>query len=172
MEQKFTCSKLALKKARICFWFYIVGALLIAALFFLPFIFGKNNRIDWLAVIYLLIEIYLAYSAYRAYCVIRALRNSFCELNNEIVSGISIIDPYQKGIPFQIEKTQITGIEEKAVVSVKKEELSYSPRLHRPQFSSPYIYRYPSVVIRTKDNVNYTLFGIELTDEIKKKLTY
>lgn len=172
MEQKFTCSKLALKKEWSFVLIFVIGFLLVAALFFLPILIGKNHKISWVSAIYLLIEIYLAYLAYRSYRVIRALHDSFCELKGETVSGISIIDPYQKGIPFQIEKNQIKGIEEKSVVFVKKEELSYSPRLHRAPFSSPYTHGYPSVVIRTKDNVSYTLFGIELSDEIRKTLTY
>lgn len=170
MEKQFLCSKDALKKARIAFCFYAAAIPVIAVLFLLPFFLGLQNKIEWHVVIYALLSVFFVYQGYRAYCVLRALRRSCCRIDGESVSGISIKDPYQKGTPFQISANEITGIEETIVATERKETVGYAPRtLHRPPFESPSQHGYRSTVIETKDAA-YTLFGIELTEELKKTL--
>ena len=168
MEKSFTCSKESLIKARINCWFSVAGILFVAFLFSLPFILGKMNSIDWISVIYLIIEVYFLYKSYRAYRVIRSLRKSICRIEEEFVSGISIPDPLKKGIEFRVSRNDITSIDEKYII-VKTENLLFDRSLHRPPASTGPRDGYRSALIYTKDE-KYVLFGIELTEELKKSL--
>ena len=168
MEKSFTCSKESLIKARINFWFSVAGILFIAFLFSLPFILGKLNSIDWISVIYLIIEIYFLYKTYRAYRVIRSLRKSICLIEEECISGFSIPDPLKKGIEFRVSRNDVTSIDEK-YITVKTQNLLFDSSLHRPPASTGPRDGYRSTFVYTKDE-KYVLFGIELTEELKKAL--
>ena len=169
MEQQFNCSKDALKKARVTFWFYATGILVVVALFLLSYLLIGPGRIEWTAIIYVLIVLLFAYLGYRAYCVLRAIRQSFCRINGETVSGISTPDPYQKGSAFQISKEEIIMIEDGIVPAERKDDIPHGRSLHQPPSTSAAAYGYRSTVIRTKDTA-FTLLAIEPTDELKTAL--
>ena len=169
MEKQFICSKNVLKKARVTFWFYAACISVIAILFLLPILLNAVNRIEWVAIIYALIILLFLYRGYRAFCVLRAIRKSYCCICDETVSGISIPNPFQKAIAFQIQKSEITMTEEQVVATDHKTEISYSRYLHRPSFTPADVHGYRSVIIHTDDR-KYTLFAIELTDDIKDAL--
>ena len=161
METKFTCSKNALTKARSVFCFYAAAVPIIGFVLLIPFLLNGINRISWLAFIYVLILLFLLYKGYRAYLVLRAVRKTSCSVCRETVSGISTPDPYQKGIDFQIRKDEIILLEDKIIAAENKREAAGS--------SSADERGYRSIVIHTKTDT-YTVFGIELTEEIKEAL--
>jgi hypothetical protein len=170
MEKLFTCSKAALKKARITCMFYGIGLPVIAVLFVLPFFWGGENRLSWHLIIYALLAAFFVYSGYRAFRVLRSLRDSRCRTDGVTVSGIHTKDPYQKGVSFQIDRKDITNVKDTVSTTVKKEDIDYNPRtLHRAPFESPNLRGYRSTIIET-GNASYLLFGIELTDELKNAL--
>lgn len=170
MEKLFTCSKAALKKARTTCIFYGIGLPVIAVLFVLPFFWSGENRLSWHLIIYALLAAFFVYSGYRAFRVLRSLRDSRCRTDGVTVSGIHTKDPFQKGIPFQIDKTEITNVKETIAATVKKEDMDYHPRtLHRAPFESLELRGYRSTIIET-GNASCLLFGIELTDELKNAL--
>ena len=170
MEKQFTCSKNALKKAHITCLFYSIGLPLIAVLFVLPFFWGEQKSFSWHIIIYVLLAALFIYQGYRSFRVLRSLHQSLCRTDGVTVSGIHTKDPFQKGIPFQIDKTEITNVKETIAATVKKEDMDYHPRtLHRAPFESPELRGYRSTIIET-GNASYLLFGIELTEEFKNAL--
>lgn len=170
METKFTCSKSVLKKARVICWFYAAVTLIGIVLFLLPLLLNGLNTLGWFSVIYVVIALFMFYKGYRAFRVLRALRNSSFCVYYDTVSGVSIRNSYQKAVSFQIRKDEISSIDEEIVAVESKTDITYSRWMHRSPISSPSIINgYKSTVIRTKDEV-YTLFGIELTEEIKEAL--
>ena len=169
MEKQFTCSKEALKKARVTFWFYIACIPMIAVLVFLPYTLNRTGRIEWFAIIYFLIAAFFAYRGYRAYRVLRAIRQTCCTVWDGIVSGVSTPEPYQKGIRFQIPKNEISEVLERYVPVERKGSIPLGKSLQQPPISPETSYGFRSTVIRTHNDV-YTLFAIELTDEMKEML--
>lgn len=150
MEKQFHSSKNAFSKARTAFWFYTVCTPMLLVLCLIPFLLHRTNRIEWFAIIYILIAAIFVYKGYRAYCILRTVRNARCVVSAETVSGISTHDPYQKGTEFRILNTEIIYIEERIVSVEKKGDITYGPSLHRSPFSSQSLSGYRSTVIHTK----------------------
>ncbi len=170
MEKQFQCSKDTLKKARTTFLFYAIGLLVLGILFSLPFLLGKQNRLVWNIVIYALLAAFFIYQGYRSFRVLRSLQHSVIQTDGVTVSGIHTEDPFQKGIPFEICVKDITGVDETVTMTKKTDDVGDHRRtLCRTPFESSTVQGYRSFRIET-GNVSYTLFGIELTDEIKNVL--
>lgn len=170
MEKQFNCSKSALKKARITFLFYVIGLPVIAALFVLPYLWNTQSRLTWHVIVYALLAALFIYQGYRSFRVLRSLRQSCLRTDGVTVSGIHTKDPFEKSMPFQIDIKDIADVKATIAVTANKEDVDYYPRtLHRAPFESPELRGYRSTIIKT-EYASYTLFGIKLTDEIKKAL--
>jgi hypothetical protein len=170
MEKQFNCSKCALKKARITFLFYVIGLPVIAVLFVLPYLWNTQSRFTWHVIIYVLLAALFIYQGYRSFRVLRSLHQSCLRTDGVTVSGIHTKDPFETSLPFQIGIKDITDVKETIIATTKKEGIDYYPRtLHRAPFESPELRGYRSTILKTED-ASYILFGIELTDDVRKAL--
>ena len=110
MEKRFDCSKDALTQTRITFWFYVGSIPVIVFLFLLPYIRQGSFTLGLYSLIYAAIIVYLLFGAYRAMRVMLSVKNSFCVIDGERISGVSTPNPYEKAIPFDIRIADILGI--------------------------------------------------------------
>lgn len=108
--KRFTCSQNALKQTRITFWFYVGSIPIIILLFAIPYIREGQFVFGPLSLVYFAVILFLLYGAYRAMRVMLSTKNTLCVIDGERVYGVSTPSPYQKGIPFDIRKSDILGI--------------------------------------------------------------
>ena len=110
MEKRFNCSKDALAQTKITFWFYIGSIPIIIFLFMLPFIQAGRFTFSPYSLVYIVIIAFLMYFGYRSMLVMQAVKNSYCIVEGDRVYGVSTPNPYQKGVPFDIQKSEILGV--------------------------------------------------------------
>ena len=93
MEQKYTCNPNELTQSRITFWVYAVSIPIIIFLFLPPFIRTGEFRFSIASIAYIAIIGFLCYQTYRTYCVMHATKNSYCEIKDGRISGVSTPSP-------------------------------------------------------------------------------
>ena len=150
MEKKYQYNPKDLNGAKITFWVYAVCIPIIIFLYLLPIIRTKQFVVSPFSLIYPILTLFLIYQAYKSLLVLRSVKKTYCVVNDDTVSGVSIPNPFKKETPFSIARTDILGVA-KSNVSVGT---------MRP---------YDVLVINTQNN-KYTLFAIDKLEELKKEL--
>ena len=150
MEKRFNCSKEALTQTRITFWFYVGSIPIIIFLFLLPYIRQGSFTFGPYSLVYVAIIAFLLFGAYRAMRVMLSVKNSFCVIDGERISGLSTPNPYQKAIPFDIRIGDIRGIG-KTMIPVGG-------------------MRTKDALILNTDKEKIVLLAIDRVDELKKEL--
>ena len=151
MEKRYNCSKSERTQSQITFWFYVISTPIIIVLFLLRNLEGGVFRFSPFSLIYIAIVLLLCYCGYRAFRVMLSTKRSYCVITDDRVSGISTPSPFEKGIPFDIAKSEILGIG-KTDVPVGG------------------MRTYNALVLNT-NNRKIVLFAIDNIEEIKKELT-
>lgn len=115
MEQRFACSKDALRQTRIAFGVYSASIPIIIFLFFLPYLLKGSFEFGMFSFVYLLIVLYLVYGAYRSMHAMLAVKHSYCVISGDRIWGVSTQNLSQKAIPFDIPISEIQKIDKATV---------------------------------------------------------
>lgn len=148
MEQRFTCSKDALRQARNAFWVYAASIPIIIFLFFLPYILKGSFAFGTFSFVYLVIILYLVYGAYRSMRAMLAIKHSYCVINGDRLYGVNTQSLFQKGNSFDIAVSEIQRIDKTTISAVGM--------------------RAQNALILHTDSQKIVLLALERTDELLK----
>ena len=151
MEKRFNCDKNILGHTRITFWVYAICIPIIVFLWALPSIQAGQLTFNPIGLIVCgVILICLIFAGYRAMRVMNSVKNSYCVIDGDRVYGLSTPDPFQKAVPFEIQKSEILGIGKTTV-------------------SAGGMRSHDALVINTEKQ-KIVLLGIERMNELKDEL--